>query len=33
MFAGLSAVLIGIVGILFVRRRGARKRADVAPAR
>jgi hypothetical protein len=33
MFAGLSALLIGIVGILFVRRRGARKRTDVAPAR
>jgi hypothetical protein len=33
MFAGLAAVLVGIVGILFVRRRGARKRTDVAPAR
>jgi hypothetical protein len=33
MFA-LAAVLIGVVGILFVRRRGSRKRADVAaPAR
>jgi hypothetical protein len=32
MFAALSAILIGVVGILFVRRRGARKRAD-APAR
>ena len=33
MFAALSAVLIGVIGILFVRRRGARKRSDVAPAR
>ena len=33
MFAALSVVLLGVVGILFVRRRGARKRADVAPAR
>jgi hypothetical protein len=33
MFAGLSVLLVGIVGILFVRRRGARKRTDVAPAR
>ena len=33
MFAALSVVLVGIIGILFVRRRGARKRADVAPAR
>jgi len=33
MFAALSVVLLGIIGILFVRRRGARKRADVAPAR
>jgi hypothetical protein len=33
MFAALSAVLIGVVGILFVRKRGARKRTDVAPAR
>jgi hypothetical protein len=32
MFAALSAMLIGVVGILFVRRRGARKRGD-APAR
>jgi hypothetical protein len=33
MFAALSAVLIGVIGILFVRRRGARKRTDVAAAR
>ena len=33
MFAALSVVLLGIIGILFVRRRGARKRSDVAPAR
>ena len=33
MFAAVSALLIGVVGILFVRRRSARKRADVAPAR
>ena len=33
MFAALSVVLLGIIGILFVRRRGSRKRADVAPAR
>ena len=33
MFAALSVVLLGVVGILFVRRRGARKRADMAPAR
>jgi hypothetical protein len=28
----LSFMLIGVVGILFVRRRGARKRAPMAPA-
>jgi hypothetical protein len=33
MIAALSAVLVGVVGILFVRRRGARKRSDMAPAR
>ena len=33
MFAAIAAVLVGVVGILFVRRRGARKRADMAPAR
>jgi hypothetical protein len=33
MFAALSALLIGVIGILFVRRRGARKRSDMAPAR
>ena len=33
MFAALSVVLAGVIGILFVRRRSARKRADVAPAR
>jgi hypothetical protein len=33
MFAALSAVLVGVVGILFVRRRSARKRSDMAPAR
>jgi hypothetical protein len=33
MFAAISAVLVGVVGILFVRRRGARKRSDMAPAR
>jgi hypothetical protein len=32
MFAAASLVVLGVVGILFVRRRGARKRADVAPA-
>jgi hypothetical protein len=33
MIAALSVVLVGVVGIFFVRRRGARKRVDVAPAR
>ena len=33
MFAALSVLLVGVIGILFVRRRGARKRADMAPAR
>jgi len=34
MFAAIAALLVGVVGILFVRRRGARKRADdMAPAR
>jgi hypothetical protein len=33
MVAALSVVLVGVVGILFVRRRGSRKRAEVAPAR
>jgi hypothetical protein len=33
MFAAVSAVLIGVVGILFVRKRGARKRAQTSPAR
>jgi hypothetical protein len=32
MFAAASLVVLGVVGILFVRRRGARKRADMAPA-
>jgi hypothetical protein len=32
MIAALSAVLIGVVGILFVRRRGSRKRSE-SPAR
>jgi hypothetical protein len=33
MLAAVSAVLIGVVGILFVRRRGARKRTQPSPAR
>jgi hypothetical protein len=33
MFAALSVLLVGVVGILFVRRRGARKRDQMAPAR
>jgi hypothetical protein len=33
MVVGISVLLIGVVGILFVRKRGARKRANVAPAR
>ena len=33
MVFGITAVLIGVVGILFVRKRGARKRATVQPAR
>jgi hypothetical protein len=32
MFAGVSLVLLGVVGILFVRRRSARKSAEMAPA-
>jgi hypothetical protein len=32
MFAAASLVILGVVGILFVRRRGARKRAEIAPA-
>jgi hypothetical protein len=33
MVFGISAVLIGVVGILFVRKRGARKRTATVPAR
>ena len=33
MFSALSVLLLGVIGILFVRRRGARKRSDMAPAR
>jgi hypothetical protein len=33
MFAAISAVLIGVIGILFVRKRGARKRAGTVSAR
>jgi hypothetical protein len=32
MVPALTVVLLGVIGILFVRRRGARKRAE-APAR
>ena len=32
MFAAASLVALGVVGIFFVRRRGARKRAEMAPA-
>ena len=32
MFA-VSAILIGVVGILFVRKRSARKRTSASPAR
>jgi hypothetical protein len=32
MIAGIAVLLVGVVGILFVRRRGARKR-QMAPAR
>jgi hypothetical protein len=32
MFAAASLVILGVVGILFVRKRGARKRAEIAPA-
>jgi hypothetical protein len=32
MFA-ISAVLIGIIGIFYVRRRSARKKTSTAPAR
>jgi hypothetical protein len=30
---GITLLLIGVVGILFVRKRYTRKRADVAAAR
>jgi hypothetical protein len=30
MVAAVSVLLVGVIGILFVRRRGARKRSDVA---
>jgi hypothetical protein len=33
MVAAVSVLLVGVVGILFVRRRGARKRSNVAAAR
>jgi hypothetical protein len=33
MVFGISVVLLGVVGILFVRKRGARKRATMQPAR
>jgi hypothetical protein len=33
MFAAIAVLLVGVVGILFVRRRGARKRGQMAPAR
>jgi hypothetical protein len=33
MVGALSVILVGVVGILFVRRRGARKRTNAAPAR
>jgi len=26
MFAGIAAIVIGVVGFLYIRRRGARKR-------
>jgi hypothetical protein len=29
----LSAILIGVVGLFYVRRRSARKKAAAAPAR
>jgi hypothetical protein len=32
MFAAASLIGLGVVGILWVRRRGARKRAEMAPA-
>ena len=32
MFAAALSGSLGVVGILFVRRRGARKRAEMAPA-
>jgi hypothetical protein len=31
-FAGIAAVLIGVLGIFYIRRRGARKRS-ASPAR
>jgi hypothetical protein len=33
MISAVSAILIGVVGILFVRKRSARKRSHSAPAR
>jgi hypothetical protein len=33
MFSALAVALVGVVGIVFVRRRGSRKRAETAPAR
>ncbi len=33
MIEALAVILVGVVGILFVRRRGARKRASGAQAR
>jgi hypothetical protein len=33
MFVALSLILIGILGIFYVRRRGSRKRANVVAAR
>jgi hypothetical protein len=33
MLAAVSVMLVGVVGILFVRKRGARKRDAAAPAR
>ena len=32
MFLGISAIVMGVVGMVFLRKRGARKRAQVAAA-
>ena len=33
MFVAVAGLVVGVLGLVYVRRRGSRKRAEMTPAR